>query len=45
MYRHIEIYFTLKITVPIIQLPEHLNSTISNIEMDGGMCININKQK
>ena len=33
-----EIYFNLKITFPIIQLPEYLISTISIIDPDGGMC-------
>ena len=42
---YIEIYFSFKITFPIIRLPEHLNSTISIIETDGGMCMIINKQK
>ena len=35
---YIEIYFNLKITFPIIQLPEYLISTISIIDPDGGMC-------
>ena len=37
--KYIEIYFSFKITFPIIRLPEHLISTISNIEPDGRMCI------
>ena len=41
----LQIYFSFKITFPVIRLPEHLNSTISIIEMDSEMCININKQK
>ena len=36
--KYIEIYFNLKITFPIIQLPEYLISTISIIDPDGGMC-------
>ena len=36
--KYIEIYFSFKITFPIIQLPEHLISTISIIDPDGGMC-------
>ena len=40
--KYTEIYFSFKITFPI-WLPEHLISTISNIEPDGGMCM-INNQ-
>ena len=36
--KYIEIYFSFKITFPIIRLPEHLISTISIIDPDGGMC-------
>ena len=36
--KYIEIYFKLKITFPIIQLPEYLMSTITHIYQDGGMC-------
>ena len=36
--KYIEIYFSFKITFPIIRLPEHLISTISVIDPDGGMC-------
>ena len=36
--KYIEIYFNFKITFPIIRLPEHLISTISIIDPDGGMC-------
>ena len=31
--------FSLKITYPIIRLPEHLQSTIPNIHMDGGCAV------
>ena len=37
--KYIEIYFNLKITFPIIQLPEYLMSMITHIYQDGGMCI------
>ena len=36
--KYIEIYFSFKIAFPIIRLPEHLISTISIIDPDGGMC-------
>ena len=36
--KYIEIYLSFKITFPIIRLPEHLISTISIIDADGGMC-------
>ena len=36
--KYIEICFNLKITFPIIRLPEYLISTISIIDPDGGMC-------
>ena len=36
--KYIETYFSLKITFPITRLPEHLISTISIIDPDGGMC-------
>ena len=35
---YIEIYFSFKITFPIIRLPEHLISPISIIDPDAGMC-------
>ena len=35
--KYTEIYFSLKITFPIIWLPEHLISTISITDPDGGM--------
>ena len=38
--KYIDIYFSLKITYPIIRLPEHIHSTIPNIHMDGGVCCN-----
>ena len=38
-------FICFKITFPITRLPEHLNSTISIIETDGGMCMIINKHK
>ena len=41
--KYIEIYFSLKITYPIIRLPEHLHSMIPNIYMDSGMCCNMKK--
>ena len=37
--KYIEIYFNLKITFPIIRLPEYLMSTITHVYQDGGMCI------
>ena len=36
--KYIEIYFSFKITFPIIRLPEHLISKISIIDPDGEMC-------
>ena len=39
--KYIDIYFSLKITYPIIRLPEHIHSTIPNNNMDGGMRHNI----
>ena len=39
--KYIDIYFSLKITYPIIRLPEHIHSTIRTIYMDGGMCCNM----
>ena len=36
--KYIEIYFNSKTTFPIIRLPEHLISTISIPDPDGGMC-------
>ena len=36
--KYIEIYFSFKITFPIIRLPEHLISMISIIDPDSGMC-------
>ena len=38
--KYIDICFSLKITYPIIRLPEHIHSTIPNSHMDGGMCCN-----
>ena len=35
---YIENYFNLKIKFPIIRLPKYLISTISIIDLDGGMC-------
>ena len=39
--KYTDIYLSLKITYPIIRLPEHIHSTIPNNHMDGRMCCNI----
>ena len=36
--KYIEVHFSFKITFPLIRLPEHLISTISIIDPDGGTC-------
>ena len=38
--KYIDIHFSLKITYPIITLPEHIHSTICTIDTDGGICCN-----
>ena len=38
--RRFAVYFSLKITYPIIRLPEHIYSTIPNNHLDDGMCCN-----
>ena len=41
--KYTDIYFSLKITYPIIRLPEHIHSTIRTIDMDGGRCCNMKR--